>query len=638
MIPRLFLTLLALVACVLGLSAFFSHFGQPVGLLPIGSVESITLFDEVDLYHRNGSEVCVQAESYFRSSDAFHGQNCLEIRLTQPQGSVTWTLPPTDIREASRFRFAWRKSRSEVRVDLAMNGPTGTFWIPLMAGDTSWHEEEINTRSFSQGGVCTGFTLRVSGKAGDCVYFDHARFLRPAIPGQAGIILAGRTEPARDGVRVEMRVNGRVETTQTVAGRFAFPYPVQPGDIVAIRAVAPNGAWHYPEQGRLIEVDPRPPEIIINLADLRDANRNRGLVRSHRFQQIFDGELGIMYQPKSFFDHGGIGVPQEFQNRLQVNNLGFLDRDRRPDNLDHLPRVLLMGACDLFGHSVPRHQHPNVVLEALLLQQTGRRHEVISLADMNINFGRFWRTYDRLGRAFHPRIVVMTLASGSVLIESDPELLCRCYEYDPEHLPYWMFRSRGDGSLEMVPADPEYPFYTARNPALKAHRDAERTRGGHRYYVDGIDWVAVLHREDGQLPARTKQALDHLERIIRFYRDELRKDGAELVVLIQPLLGMQQYADKTEWRDAEGARYRSDLYARRMMDLLRRNEIHCLDLADWAARHYPDPTLYFWRNDKHPSAYGFDWLAEALAEYLQSEGLLQAGSGVVRDADRGGNP
>lgn len=599
--------------------------------------DPVTLFEEIDPYQKRASEICTDADSYFRSADAYHGACCLEMVLTKPTGNVAWTFPPRSVGDCRYFRFAYRKSRPDVRVAISLQKPDGSTWTVAEEGilkdvgdriahrsDDEWHEVVIDLEGFLNCGAgmeCTGLTISATGEPGDAVYYDSLQFLRqsttPATNGR--VTLRGITEPAEDGRHVVLVTKDGERSATTAGGRFEFDGAAPPGEAAMIYCVARDGAKRFPTSGRLIEVDSKPDELVIPLADARDQNAGRAMKRSHVMSQYFDADLGILYQPKSMFDHGGIGEPQEFQNRFQVGNLGFLDRDRRAENPGNVPRILLLGACDLFGHSVPKYEHTGAALEGMLRVRTGQRYEVITLADMNANFGRNWGYYDKLGRTFRPQVAVMTICNGAALVESDPDLLCRCYEYDPTHVPYFMFRSRPDDTLEIVPGDPEWPQFTGKDAALKAVRDAERKTGKHRYYMDGIDWVAAMHRVDDDLPPRVQQAFAHLERIVTFYRDQLKKDGVDLIIAIQPLLGMQHYAGLNDWTDDKGVRYAKGRFAERIRAMLKRLNVQYVDVPDYAARTYADPGMYFWRHDWHPSAYGMDWLAEALMEALPAQ-------------------
>jgi len=622
-----------------------NHGGGSVTI--VDDSDPVTIFDEIDLYQRNGIEDCTNAESHYRSSGAFRGTYCLEVRLTKSQGEVRWTLPPRDVADCRYLRFAYRKSRPAAKISVSVQAPDGTSWTISEADgraeadsryvapeDADWHEAVVDITPFvrKSGGRVSAVILHGDGETGDQLYFDALQFLRcPVTPPSPDdwISLEGQVSADSDGLPVTLVTQRCKVSATTRAGHFAFPRAVRRGETAMVYCVPPDGARRYSDQGRLLEVDPHMPSLTISLADLRDVNRGVTLTRSNRFSQIFDQDVGMLYQPKTYFDHGGGGTPQEFQTRLQVNNLGYLDRDRRSDNVDRVPRILMLGACDLFGHSVPRNQHANIAMEGLLHLKTGRRHEVIALADANTNFGRCWRFYEKIGRPFGARIVVMTVCCGSVLVESDPDLVCRCYEYDPDHLPFYMFRSRPDGTLEELAADAEYPMFTGKNARLKAIRTAELKEGGHRYYMEGIDWVAALHRVDGELPPRVRKALDHFERILLHYRDGVNSDGAELIIAIQPLLGMQQYTNQTEWRDAQGVRYQSSKFGERLKALLDRHGIRYVDIHEYAGRHARDPQMFFWRHDQHPSAHGFEWIAEALLDYIDRNGLM---SGAVTAA------
>ena len=72
--------------------------------------------------------------------------------------------------------------------------------------------------------------------------------------------------------------------------------------------------------------------VVHPLEDARDTSK-AGLSEPRNAQSTFEHpEGGTVYKPKSIYMSAGngphIGQPQEYQSRVQVSNLGFLDRDR----------------------------------------------------------------------------------------------------------------------------------------------------------------------------------------------------------------------------------------------------------------------------------------------------------------------
>ena len=360
------------------------------------------------------------------------------------------------------------------------------------------------------------------------------------------------------------------------------------------------------------------------MADARDV-RSGPLTKTFKADSELNVRVGRVYKPRSEYVHSGIGTPQEFENHLQISNLGFLDRDRRPENPDRARRVLFLGNCNLFGHSTPRAHHANVLLEDLLTRRTGYPTEVIAMADSAMSFGKHWSYYRELGRPFRPEVVCMFLQSSGVeMMEADPEAFARFYEYEPGHFPCSLFRDGNDGGLTCIDPDPEYFRFVGKDSARRAARDAEKKKGG--YYSDGVDWNTVYFRTDWEsIPAPAQRAWDHFARVLRFYRDELAKDGARLVIVLTPEAQLSVGGLNKDFTDVNGAPCNSRLVGERVGKLCKGLGVGCLNVTPDAVAALPEPTYYTWRHDGHPCAYGNRVLAESVCDYLLRTNFARLG-------------
>jgi len=408
--------------------------------------------------------------------------------------------------------------------------------------------------------------------------------------------------------------SNRLETKTHAGGYFYFPHAAETGSVVKVYAVPDDRQPRSPTAGRYLEVRRNLVELSIPLADIRDV-RTGPLEKKYKAESELNAKVGRVYKPRSDYVHSGIGTPQEFENHLQINNLGFLDRDRRPENPDHARRILFLGNCNLFGHSTPRAHHPNILLEDLLTRRTGYPTEVIAMADSAMSFGKHWSYYRELGRPMKPAVACIFLQSSGVeMMEADPEAFARFYEFEPGHFPCSLF-GESDTGLVSIDPDPEYFRFVGKDPARRAARDAEKKRAG--YYSDGVDWTTVYDRTDWEsVPAPARRTWDHFARVLRFYRDEMAKDGARLVIVLTPEAQLSVGGLSKDFTDVDGQPCNSRLVGERVEKLCNDLRVGFLNVTPDAVKALPDPVMYTWRHDGHPCAYGNRVLAESVCEFL----------------------
>ena len=600
------------------------------------------VFDEVDPLHRFGDFRSDGADCFFRRAEGFRGARCLEMVLREPIGKTELKLPVLTSESTSFFRFACRKTNPKAKISvrvafddgselLASEGPLGKSpgWSMAAGPEGEWRDfvfalpelEAPRPLARVPRGAVKSVTFEVTDATpGDHVFFDSVEFLRHPIhpPSPTGRhLVAGRVDPPTDGVRVVLEDGPRkIETKTRDGGYFYFPHAVETGSVVQVYAVPDDKQPRPPTVGRSLEVRRDEVQLAIPLADVRDAGKKSKLEKKYKGDGELNAKIGRVYKPRSDYVHSGIGTPQEFENHLQISNLGFLDRDRRTENPDQARRILFLGNCNLFGHSTPRGHHPNILLEDILSRRTGYPTEVIALADSAMSFGKHWSYYREVGKPFRPEVACVFLQSSGVeMMEAYPDTFTHFNEFEPDHYPCSLFRCGADGALTLVEPDPEYFRFVGKDPALRAARDAEKKRGG--YYSDGVDWNTIYYRTDWEsIPTSAKKAWDHFAKVLKHYRDELAKDGTRLVVVLTPEMQLSMGGLNKDSTDVDGQPCNSRLTGERIGKLCKDLGVGYLNVTPTALKALPDPTLYIWRHDGHPSPYGDRILAEAVADYL----------------------
>jgi hypothetical protein len=632
------------------------HTGRESVTIIDDSVPTV-VFDEVDPLHRFGDFRSDGAECYFRHTGGFRGTKCLEMVLQEAAGKTELKLAAVKATGSTYFRFAFRKTNVKAKVGVRVTFDDGSELLASEAGpgnETGWTippgpadewrdcvfaltelERERPLKRIPSGGVRSITFEATDGQPGDRVFFDAIEFLRHPIhpPAPTGRhLVGGRVDPPTDGVKVVLEEGpNRLETKTNGGGYFYFPHAAETGSVVKVYAIPEDRQPRSPTAGRYLEVRRNLVELSIPLADVRDV-RTTKLVKRYKADSELNAKFGRVYKPRSEYIHSGIGTPQEFENKLQINNLGFLDRDRRPENPDRARRVLFLGNCNLFGHSTPRAQHANILLEDLLGRRTGYPTEVIAMADSAMSFGKHWSYYRELGRPFKPEVVCIFLQSSGVeMMEADPETFARFYEYEPGHFPCSLFRDTADGGLTCVDPDPEYFRFVGKDPDRRAARDTEKKKGG--YYSDGLDWITVYDRNDWEaVPRPARQAWDHFARVLRYYHDEMAKDGARLVIVLTPEAQLSVGGLNKNFTDTDGQPCNSRLLGERVKKLCRDLGVGYLNVTPDAVKALPDPGMYTWRHDGHPCAYGNRVLAESVCDYLfrTNFGRLPSATGSAR--------
>jgi len=386
--------------------------------------------DEVDLFQMQGRVVPKDARYFFNKAVGFTGKRAVEI-VAGPgdgklSGEVEWQPAVLDASRTNAFQFAYKKSDPSVRAGLLIefvNGEqlevledglkhrgTGVVSSLRPADSTDWtvvtlDYAHLDYSQLGRPGAPTGKVravhFLVDGKAGDRVFFDRVAFLRqnPLDDPEDGFLVGGHVdlgdlahEPHRV---VMMRKGGELTETKTTAdGYFYFEQKIPRSEVVMVYAIgdAPNSDKFFPEAGRLLQIERNTVEIEIKMSkDYRPADIP-GLSKDERGASSTVPGVGRIYKPHSEYVTTGLSTPPEFHMVHAINNLGYIDRERRPENPSGAMRVLLMGVCTTFGHTEEIYHHSATVLEAFLEMRPAGRLQLFLLRETSE------RLQDRCGR------------------------------------------------------------------------------------------------------------------------------------------------------------------------------------------------------------------------------------------------
>jgi hypothetical protein len=516
------------------------HTGRPsVTIVDSGCANVV--FDELDLYEQTGRVVPDGASYFFRAGPvAKFGRHAAEVRAERAGvGAVHWEPFRLDSHETGYVRLAFKKSNAAARAHFSWTLDDGTEtvvaedelggrqgWKVGPFEDTEYHELVLAFADMSppasgskkppRGEVArVSFGLKAT-QANDSVLYDGIEFLsaRGVQPYTGtGLVVGGRLHPPLDGQVVIMKVGDRTREALTERGGWFMFHDVPPGAVAEIRYERDRVAY-FPVRGRLLQPKrndleyhifatdprnpfvPRPPEVVNAVVPPKCAPR------SVNYSPDKPNEHEALYAPHSQRYYAGLpGKKTSYVVEDPVNNLGFIDRDRRFDNPDRAVRILLQGECWTEGAQALTHQHINVLLESLLRRRHGVPVEVIVTASSSSSPASYSLWFEKYGAKFDPDLVLMFLNPFN-MTHLEPTMLRKLIGWDPEHSPYRMFDVDAEGRLITHQPDKGFSvFATNPDPApligdvplAASHEVADRT---HPLVDRGFDLLRAILRHE----------------------------------------------------------------------------------------------------------------------------------------------
>ena len=346
----------------------------------------------------------------------------------------------------------------------------------------------------------------------------------------------------------------------------------------------------------------------------------------------FVPEVGYLYAPGTEIRRTNHA---DFWTVSRANSLGFADREpiaaARAAASCH---VTAIGDSFVAALEVPIAKKFHVRLEALA------RTELPHLDVTTSAFGRpgfapvneliFW---DRYARHLKPRLLVLVLTLNDLWGNSS---LLRSLEtgWDPDHAPFVTVRGTADGTLVLLPPDPEPVFRKGRFDRLPAMLRSSyllrwsrpriwhlwphlptamtdplgpRQRRAHPEVPPPRNWPATVRAPE--LPPEFEEALALLGFGLDQFREQTRRDGTALVILATYELGG-----------------RGDRAFRRLHALAAARGIPVINQHDYIVGRGHKVRDAHWPRDGHWSPAGHQWAAEALLDHLRRDPQL-CGSG-----------
>jgi lysophospholipase L1-like esterase len=289
-------------------------------------------------------------------------------------------------------------------------------------------------------------------------------------------------------------------------------------------------------------------------------------------------------------------------------------REYAPRPAPGLERIAVLGDSLAFGWGAGEPDTYPAQLESRLAGH-GRAVEVINAGFPGASLGEKLAWYEAGVRAFHPHLVLLTLAGDDV---------------DGDR--YWRTYSEQDG--EAVPSEDR--ARTAR-PARRARGLLARLPGA-AWLAEHSQLFALLRRaltqalsgergaELGRRPATPGEVREFREAGLSLMRAELRRllrlaaESASAVAVVFVPFRQGVYADTGLWADE--LRWKSAAISETAADELRRRGVPFLDVTPALERRGRTATLYHQGGETHPTPAGYRAIAEEVASWLEASFAL----------------
>jgi hypothetical protein len=603
------------------------------------------IFDEIDLVRRPGRLVQRNARVFPTMDAPYAGSRAMDVVTQSANGMVEWQPERLSCVRTDAFQFAVRKNAASVKVSVVLTDDKDATWefsetgreattIGLTAGFPSadvgkWALHtfafaHLNHASIGKPSVPWGklksVRFLVSGEDGQSATFDRVGCLRenPLDDPSQGFRISGRI--AFDGVEpaptpVSMETGGKRYTTiSSVTGVYAFDERVPRDALVMVSAVGgPNKDAHFPDQGRIVQVTNNIADLDITLPkDQRPPDLNGSVPATQLGTGSFVADAGFHYRPGSRFSSTGLAKPTEYLSDMITNNLGYIDRDHRVPRINERAlRILILGVCNLWGHTEGLYHNPATVMETMLEQRLQRTVEVMNMSSATQHAGLSWFFYDKLGKAYKPDIIFYELV-GPLDVGLSLPRYARIYHMTKDtNLPSSTFRPDDKGVLRPQFADPNYPNFKITDPAVIERRNKELAQNA--YIIDGVNFPYLFHRDPAKaFNEKEKEVEAYYGQLVKEVKRRFDGDGVRVVFLVTDHFG-QAYVPPL----VDGVAHARKHFDARMEKICADAGAECLHFVPFMEKRFPTVTNAHWRRDSHYSRIGYRWFVEAMVEHLE---------------------
>jgi hypothetical protein len=389
--------------------------------------------------------------------------------------------------------------------------------------------------------------------------------------------------------------------------------------------------------------------LTFSLLAVEGVLRWRYPIRYSTLPTIFDPRVGLILKPGSEMQNTNYS---DYSLKQRANSLGFLDREPPGEKQPGTIRILALGDSFVEAQQVPTADKFHVLLEDMLARRfPGRRFQTAAFGRSGVGTAAELAYYETFGRAFHPDIVLVVFVDND-FADNSPLLESIYYGYQPEHAPWPLLESNGDGTFRQIAPDsnfsrklidiqpvPEVAFglrrklsrsslvqwaitvldrrwrwSQSRQTTLETRRLA-RLRADPRYAgrLHGWRYPNDLNHNEmffaKEMPPVFEEAEAITDHAFSLLAEAGRRDGFKLVVLAIPPCSV------TPWpkRDQRELVDKGQLV--RLQRIAARHDIALLDLAPAFAKR-GNPRDGQWRHDSHWNPTGHRWTAEAVTEFI----------------------
>ena len=601
------------------------------------------IFDEVDLQQRPGRVLQTAARVFPVAAGALSGNRAMEVVTQGQNGSIEWRPDSLSCARTDALQFAVKRKEANTKIGIELKDDAGQTWqfleeglaaagekailarfTPRITGGWEMNTFRFDTLDFSSAGKpaapwgkIASVKFLVSGDKGASAQFNQVACLRqnPLDDLDQGFRISGRItfgDVEQKPTDVVMEFGGqKFTTTSSKSGVYQFDQRVPRGSVVMVYAVGgPLNDRYDPTAGRLIEVRRNMADIDVTMAkDPRAADLNGSVPAGTKAQGKFVIGVGPHYLPGSRFSSTGLSKPTEYLSELQLNNLGYIDREQRVERIaDDELRVMVLGVCNMWGHTEPVYYNVATVMEALLSQRLQKPVEVMNMSTASQHAGLSWFFYDKLGRSYKPDVVFY----GPLDVGLTDPTFAQIYNMtEPDHLPAATFLRGPSGGMVTQPADANYANFPIKDQEIIERRNKELTERG-AYIIDGVNMMYLFHRDPGVAFSSKEQGIyDFYKDLIGEVKRRFEADGVRVIFVVTDHFGQAWVPP-----NIDGVAYKREFFDQRMDALCKANGAECMHFVPWMERHFKETTLRTWRRDSHYSRIGYRWFAEAMTDYL----------------------
>ncbi len=539
----------------------------------IAAAEEI-IYDEMDFYdharfagnvyppfavervRRVGAEYFLRYSSKTATATPF-GKRFGELVLLKERGSILYLPQALSSTSATAVTFWFKKAQPKAKLFFSLyrgakDVATVVEGSPLLQtkGEVDWQKVSIPLAKLKyeklaphpkkpnyddlndplryyppSAGKIYGIEIGLTDAApGDVLQFDRISLEHKAKPTND---VRGTVSPVVAGLAITIGTPAKDYSTVTDGkGRFSFTLPP---DVTRYQlSTKHDGIWYYPTAGTYFERGSFIPPVEFELTNVP----TKYVVSTDAYTpEIYDSEKGNHYPPHALhlYSERRQSVPDEFFTENHSNNIGYLDRDRRTENIDGVDRVVLVGECYPLGQQVNSVDKFNHRAEARLRFMDAPPTEIFNVSHGTLTLTSAWPALKSYVFGLKPKLILINFPTSSLLKLLSLEYDARSRAFDPAHPFVHHFELDAAGNLVEKPVDPEWVGYRLDAPPWTEE------------FAKEWEWP-FLGDPKLPVPENAKRNLEILTKSLALIVKEAKKHDARVGIAYTSTEGLDGYA------------------------------------------------------------------------------------------------